>query len=71
MEASEPLLPLKGQDSLMLHLEACGFPGGSVVKNLPAGAGDTGQENPLEDGMAPHSSVYAWRIPRTEESSGL
>ena len=41
MEASEPLLPLKGQDSLMLHLEACGFPGGSVVKNLPAGAGDT------------------------------
>ena len=45
-----------------------------VVKNLPANAGDirdtgsiSGQEDPLEEGMAPHSTVLAWRIPWTEE----
>ena len=30
-----------------------------------------GQEDPLEEGMAVHSSILAWRIPRTEESGGL
>ena len=30
-----------------------------------------GQEDPLEQGMAPHSSILAWRIPRTEEPGGL
>ena len=41
-----------------------------VVKNLPASAGDIrdagsiqGQEYPLEEGMATHSSILAWRIP--------
>ena len=41
-----------------------------VRKNLPANAGDLrdvgsilGQEDPLEEGMAVHSSVLAWRIP--------
>ena len=29
-----------------------------------------GQEDPLEEGMATHSSILAWRIPRTEEPSG-
>ena len=29
------------------------------------------QEDPLEKGMATHSSVLAWRIPGTEEPSGL
>ena len=45
-----------------------------VVKNLPTNAGDTetqvqslGREDPLEEGMATHSSVLAWRIPWTEE----
>ena len=45
-----------------------------VVKNLPANAGDTrdtgsipGWEDPLEEGMATHSSILAWRIPWTEE----
>ena len=28
-------------------------------------------EDPLEEGMASHSSILAWRIPRTEESGGL
>ena len=30
-----------------------------------------GRENPLEEGMATHSSVFAWRIPWTEETGGL
>ena len=29
-----------------------------------------GQEDPLEEGMAIHSSIPAWRIPWTEEPSG-
>ena len=30
-----------------------------------------GQEDPLEKGMATHSSIFAWEIPRMEESIGL
>ena len=30
-----------------------------------------GQEYPLEEGMAPHSSILAWRIPLPEEPGGL
>ena len=30
-----------------------------------------GQEDPLEEGMATHSSILAWRIPSTEEPGGL
>ena len=46
-----------------------------MVKNLPAmqekWVQALGQEDPLEKGMVTHSSILAWRIPRTEESSGL
>ena len=30
-----------------------------------------GWEDPLEEGMATHSSIFAWRIPWTEEPIGL
>ena len=30
-----------------------------------------GWEEPLEEGMATHSSIFAWKIPRTEEPGGL
>ena len=30
-----------------------------------------GQEDPLEEGMATYSGIFAWRIPSTEESGGL
>ena len=47
------------------------FTGGSVVENPPANIGDTGSvpggEDPLEKGMAPHSSILACEIPWTEE----
>ena len=45
-----------------------------MVKNLPINAGDVGslgQEDPLEKGMATHSSILAWRSPWTEEPGGL
>ena len=52
-----------------------GFPGGSVVKNSPAiqetCVQSLGWEDPLEEGMATHSSILAWEIPRTEETGGL
>ena len=32
---------------------------------------DLGQEDPLEEEMATHASILAWRIPWTEESGGL
>ena len=51
---------------------------GSVVKNQPANAGDTGdvvltmgQEYYLEEEMATHFSILAWRIPETEEPCEL
>ena len=49
-----------------------------MVKNPPAmqkiqetWVWSMGQEDSLEEGMAPHSSILAWRIPRTEEPAGL
>ena len=45
-----------------------------MVKNLPANAGDTcsiPRDDPLEKGMATHSSVLTWRIPWTEEPGRL
>ena len=30
-----------------------------------------GQEDPVEEGMAIHSSIFAWRIPWTKEPGGL
>ena len=48
-----------------------GFPGGSVVKNLPAMQKTQDQEDILEEGLATHSSILAWRIPGTEGPDGL
>ena len=50
-------------------------PGGSVVKNLPemqeTWVQFLGREYPLEKGLVTHSSILAWRIPRTEDSDRL
>ena len=52
-----------------------GFPGGTVVKNLPANVETRvqplGQKDPLGKEMATHSSIPAWKIPWIEEPSGL
>ena len=49
-----------------------------VVKNLPTKAGDLETpipildwEDPLEEGIATHSSILAWEILWTEETGGL
>ena len=46
-----------------------------MVKNLPTmretWVRSLGQEDPLEEGMATHSSIVAGRIPWTEEPGGL
>ena len=46
-----------------------------LVKNLPAmwetWVQSLGWEDPLEEGMATHSSILAWRVPWTEEPGGL
>ena len=49
-----------------------------VVKNPPANAGDIrdvvhslGWEDPLEEGMATHTNILAWRIPWAEEPGRL
>jgi len=41
-----------------------------MVKNLGDWVLSLGWEDPLEKGMATHSSILAWRIPWTEESGG-
>ena len=60
------------------YREARGFPGGSGVKNPLAvqemqemRVRSLGREDPLEEDMATHSSVLAWRIPWSEEPRGL
>ena len=75
-EEQSPWLPLETRpDSrgskkigIFLHqTQGRGFPGGSVVKNPHAMQETQGQslnqKDPLEKGMATHSSVLAWRIP--------
>ena len=51
------------------------FPGGSVVKNLPAmqemWVRSSSRKDSLEKEMATHSSILAWEIPWTEEPGGL
>ena len=46
-----------------------------MVKNLPAvwetQVQSLGREDPLEEGMATHSSILTWRIPWMEEPDGL
>ena len=62
----------------LYYTDSRGFPGGTGVKNPPANAGDIrdgdsipGLEDPLQEGMATHSNILAWRIPWTEDPRGL
>jgi len=55
-----------------------GFPGGASGKEPTCQyrrqgtwVQSLGEEDPLEEGMATHSSILAWRIPWTEELGGL
>ena len=55
-----------------------GFPSGAVVKNSPANVGDARDAGSIfvskrspGEGNGTHSSIFEWRIPRTEELGGL
>ena len=55
-----------------------GFPGGSLIKNLPTvqemqetQIRSLSREDPLEEGLATHSSALTWRVPWAEEPGGL
>ena len=59
----------------MCHGLCKDFPDSSDGKDLPAmpetQVQSLGWEDPLEKGMATHSSILAWRIPRAEKPGGL
>ena len=68
------------QDTSQVYSEVWSFPFGvsmvaQMVKNLPemkeTWVRSLGGEDRLEEGMATHSSILAWRIPSTEEPGGL
>ena len=68
----------KVTNELKSHVTCLGFPGGSAVENLLAmqktqerWVRSPGREDPVEKGMATHSSILAWRMPWSEESDGL
>ena len=72
MQSSATVSSMMRKELLPRHQ---GFPGGSVVKNLPAmqemRVQSLSQEDPLWKGMASHSSIFAWEIPWTEEHGRL
>ena len=61
--------------SIFVFSTSQAFPGGSDHKESAYNLGDPslilGKEDPLENEMATHSSILAWRIPWTEEPGGL
>ena len=61
----------------LIYIAEKGFPGGTVVKNLPDNAGDEREVSSVPGwGKSPgggngnHSSILAWKIPWTEEPGG-
>ena len=69
-------LPLSN-DRLTNTMVILGFPGGSDSEESESPAmretwvQSLGLEDPLQKGRATHSSILAWRIPRTEKPDGL
>ena len=65
----------KQKAKLKIHYNQILYDMAQLVKNLPAMQETPvqilGQEDPLEKEMATHSSILAWEIPWTEESSRL
>ena len=61
-------------ENIRMIKPSLGFPSWLSGKEPSSNAGDAigslGQEDPLEEGIATHSSVLAWRIPQTEEPGG-
>ena len=66
---------LSGKAVFLINAFSGAFLVSRTVKNLPTMletlVQSVGQEDPLQKGMATHSSILAWRIPWTEEPGGL
>ena len=66
---------LSSSELVLECIKGVGFLVALLGKNLPAmqktQVRSLDWEDPLEKGMAIHSSTLAWRIPRTEEPGGL
>ena len=66
---------LSAESAFFYSVVPWSFPGGSDGKESPAmqetQVQSLGQEDPLEKGMATHSSISAWKIPWTEVFGGL
>ena len=66
-EALKGLLSYSEVTELTYEVIKMGFPDGSDSKESACNEGDLlqslGQEDPLDEGMATHSSIFAWRIP--------
>ena len=73
-EREEPQFSEGGMFRWYVKQKIWDFPGGSVVKNLPAKqetqVQSLGREDPLEIEMATLSSIPAWKIPWREEPGG-
>ena len=69
------IYPCQPEISVWLSQNDLGLPVAQLVKNLPpvpeTWVRSLGWEDPLEKGMATHSSILAWRIPCTEELGRL
>ena len=78
---AQPLVRLLGTSSSVflffriIYIDFWASLRAQLVKNLPAmqesQIQSLGREDPLEKEMATHSSIFAWRIPWTEEPGGL
>ena len=70
-----PHFAKNGTRDVPVKLDLTSFPGGSASKESASNAATQvqclGQEDPLEKGMATHSSILAWKIPWTEEPGEL
>ena len=55
----------KSTEYIFFCLLYCTYPSSSDGKESACNAGNLGWEDPLEKTMATHSSILAWRIPRT------
>ena len=69
-DLSAPVSDLSIIEMLLAYCWGSGLPGGGVVKYPPANAADIrhrsltpGRKDPLEEEMATHSSIPAWRVP--------
>ena len=69
------LLSAVQQSEPAVHVHLFGFPGGSVVKDLPemqeTWVQSLGWGDPMEEEIATHSSIFVWRIPWTKELGRL